>query len=76
MLPIITEDMTLNDIMKLHTRLYEKVGKLGFDVFCAKMDTLKDACKKRGLSLTNTLHALNAVIDEINTIERIINEAQ
>jgi len=32
MLPIITEDMTLNDIMKLHTRLYEKVGKLGFDL--------------------------------------------
>jgi len=27
MLPIITEDMTLNDIMKLHTRLYEKLER-------------------------------------------------
>ncbi|AKI97715.1 hypothetical protein [Kosmotoga pacifica] len=76
MLPEITKDMTLNDIMNLHTRLYEEIGKLGFDICCAKMDTLEDACKKKGLDLQNALRTLNAVVEEMNEIERIIREAQ
>ena len=76
MLPKITKGMTLNEIMNLHSRLYEEVGKLGFDICCAKMDTVEEACLKKGLDLLKILKHLNSVVKELNEIERIIQENQ
>ena len=74
MLPKITENMTLKEIMDMDNKLFEEISKLGFDICCAKMKTLKDSCLDKGLNLQNVLERLNKIVEEINYIEKIISE--
>ncbi|KHC94012.1 hypothetical protein Mc24_00520 [Thermotoga sp. Mc24] len=72
----IKEDSTLKEIMEAHERLERTLRKYGFDTCCAKMESLKDACEKKGLDVEEVLEDLNRVVEEINEEERIIKEIE
>ncbi|ACM22525.1 Putative uncharacterized protein [Thermotoga neapolitana DSM 4359] len=72
----IREDTTLKEIMEAHERLERALRKYGFDTCCAKMESLKDACKKKGLDVEKVLEDLNRIVEEINEEERIIREIE
>ncbi|QTA37624.1 hypothetical protein JYK00_07790 [Thermosipho ferrireducens] len=76
MLPKITENMTLKEIMEMDDKLYQAIQKYGFDTCCTKMSTLKDSCENKGLDLNKVLEELNEVVEEINYIEQLINESE
>jgi iron-sulfur cluster repair protein YtfE (RIC family) len=76
MLDKINENITLKEIMELDKRLFEEVSKLGFDICCAKMKTLKDSCIDKGLDVEKVLNRLNKKVEEINYIEKIIFESE
>jgi len=75
-LPAISADMTLKEIMELHPKLEDKLRTYGFDVCCAKMDSLAAACERKGLSLAKVLHDLNSIVEEINLVENIVTEVE
>ncbi|WP_233185568.1 DUF542 domain-containing protein [Thermotoga sp. SG1] len=76
MIEKIREDTTLKEIMEAHERLERVLRKYGFDTCCAKMESLKDACEKKGLDVEEVLEDLNRVVEEINEEERIIKEIE
>lgn len=70
----INENMTLKEIMEMDERLFNEISKLGFDICCSKMKTLKDSCLDKGLDAQEVLNKLNEKVEEINYIEKIILE--
>ncbi|SHH17816.1 hypothetical protein [Thermosipho atlanticus] len=74
MLSKINENMTLKEIMDMDDKLFQEISKLGFDICCAKMKTLKDSCLDKGLNVQEVLNRLNEIVEEINYIEKIIAE--
>jgi hypothetical protein len=40
------------------------------------MDTLEDSCQKKGINLNLALNKLNNIVDDINYIEKLIEENQ
>ncbi|MDK2865549.1 MAG: hypothetical protein PWP37_1741 [Thermotogota bacterium] len=76
MLPAISADMTLKEIMELHPKLEDKLRSYGFDVCCAKMEALETACKKKGVTLSKVLRELNGIVEEINLVESIVTEVE
>ena len=76
MLEEVTGSMTLKEIMDLHEKLEEKLKNFGFDICCAKMDTLENACKKKGLNVEHVLEELNRIVREINDIERLTKDME
>jgi len=76
MLERIKENTTLKEIMESHEKLEKALRKYGFDLCCAKMEKLKDACERKGLDISKVLEDLNSIVDELNEQERIIKEIE
>ncbi|MBM7559769.1 hypothetical protein [Marinitoga litoralis] len=74
MLPEINENMSLKEIMDMDNKLFEELKNFGFDICCAKMSSLKDSCKDKGLNVNVVIRKLNDVVEEINYIEKLISE--
>ena len=76
MFPTIKGEMTLKDIMEIHPRLEDRLRTYGFDICCAKMETLADACARKNIPLTEVLRDLNAIVEELNLVESIIEDSE
>ncbi|KLO22452.1 MULTISPECIES: hypothetical protein [unclassified Marinitoga] len=74
MLPEINENMSLKEIMDMDNKLFDALKNFGFDICCAKMSSLKDSCKDKGLNVKVVVNKLNEVVEEINYIEKLIAE--
>ncbi|SDC17132.1 hypothetical protein [Geotoga petraea] len=72
----LTKDMSLKEIMEKDDKLFKQITKFGFDICCTKMDTLEDSCQKKGINLNLALNKLNNIVDDINYIEKLIEENQ
>jgi len=69
----LAKDITLKEILELHENI-ERKQNFGFDICCAKMDALKDVCRKKNLNPDHVLEELNKIAEELNEIERITEE--
>jgi iron-sulfur cluster repair protein YtfE (RIC family) len=74
MLPEINENMSLKEIMDMDNKLFDELKNFGFDICCAKMSSLKESCKDKGLNVNVVIRKLNDVVEEINYIEKLISE--
>lgn len=76
MLSKINKEMTLKEIMDIHSRLEDEIKKIGFDVCCSKMESLESSCKKRNIEVEYVLKKLNEVVEELNFIEELTKQVE
>jgi len=72
----INKEMTLKEIMDMHSKLEDEIKKFGFDVCCSKMESLENSCKKRSIEVEYVLERLNGVVEELNLIEELTKQME